>query len=65
VTLTGNAGCFKLFYNGIPNDAVWRVLREKLHLKAYEYKMSIIQYLGRYKKVFPNTRHTVIFEMPL
>jgi hypothetical protein len=28
-------GCFKKeLYNGIPNVAVWRVLRKRLHLKA-------------------------------
>jgi hypothetical protein len=29
----------KEFYNGIPNVAVWRLLRKRLHLKAY--KLSI------------------------
>jgi hypothetical protein len=48
---------------------VWRVVRERLHLKAY--KLSINQHLGRWiicvllsKSVF-NTRHTVTFGMPL
>jgi hypothetical protein len=31
----------KELYNGISIDAVWRVLRELLHLKAY--KLSIVQ----------------------
>jgi hypothetical protein len=39
--------CFKKEpYNDIPNDAVWRVLRKRLHLKAY--KLSIIQHLERW-----------------
>jgi hypothetical protein len=28
-------------YNDIPNVAVWRVLRKRLHLKAY--KLSVVQ----------------------
>jgi hypothetical protein len=39
------------FHNGIPNVAVWRVLRKCLHLKAY--KLSVVQHL--------NTRYTVTF----
>jgi hypothetical protein len=35
----------KLVYNGIPNVAVWRVLRKCLHLKAY--KLSIVQGVER------------------
>jgi hypothetical protein len=31
----------KELYSGIPNVAVWRVLRKYLHLKAY--KLSIVQ----------------------
>jgi hypothetical protein len=31
----------KKFYNGIPNVTLWRVLRKRLHLKAY--KISIFQ----------------------
>jgi hypothetical protein len=31
----------KEIYNGIPNVDVWRVLRKRLHLKAY--KLSIVQ----------------------
>jgi hypothetical protein len=31
----------KEFYDGIPNYTVWRVLRDRLHLKAY--KLSIAQ----------------------
>jgi hypothetical protein len=41
VTSTGNAGCFKKLYNGIPSVTVWQVLRKRLHLKAYE--LSIVQ----------------------
>jgi hypothetical protein len=37
------AGCFKKeLHNGIPNAAVWRVLRKRLHLKAC--KLSIVQH---------------------
>jgi hypothetical protein len=45
----------KELYNVIPNVAVWRVLRKRLHLKAY--KLSIV-HLG-------NTSHTAIFGIPL
>jgi hypothetical protein len=38
VTSTGNPGCLKK--NFIQNVAVWRVLRKRLHLKAY--KLSIV-----------------------
>jgi hypothetical protein len=31
----------KELYNGIPNVTVWRVLRKRLHLKAY--KLSTVQ----------------------
>jgi hypothetical protein len=31
----------KELHNGIPNVGVWRVLRKRLHLKAY--KLSIVQ----------------------
>jgi hypothetical protein len=33
----------KELYNGITNVALWRVLRKRLHLKAY--KLSIVQHL--------------------
>jgi hypothetical protein len=40
---------FKVFqkeiYNGITNIAVWRVLRNRLHLKLY--KLPIVQHLER------------------
>jgi hypothetical protein len=39
VTSTGNVERFKKLYNGIPNVTVWRVLRKRLHLKAYELSM--------------------------
>jgi len=35
---------------GIPNVTVWRVLRKRLHLKAY--KLSIVQHLTNADKVF-------------
>jgi hypothetical protein len=31
----------KKLYNGIPNVTVWRVLQQRLHLKAY--KLSIVE----------------------
>jgi hypothetical protein len=31
----------KELYNNIPNATVWRVLRKRLHLKAY--KQSVVQ----------------------
>jgi hypothetical protein len=37
-------------YNCIPNDTVWRVLRKRLHFKAYTYKR------------FRTTRHTAHLE---
>jgi hypothetical protein len=37
LTSIGNAGCFKKeFYNGTPNVTLWRMLRKRLHLKAYK-----------------------------
>jgi hypothetical protein len=36
----------KELYNGIPNAALWRVLRKRLHLKAY--KLSPLQHLERW-----------------
>jgi hypothetical protein len=36
----------KEFYNGISNVNVWRVLRRRLHLKAY--KLSIVKHLERF-----------------
>jgi hypothetical protein len=36
----------KELYNSIPNVTVWRVLRKRLHLKAY--KLSIVQHLERF-----------------
>jgi hypothetical protein len=33
-------------YNGIPNVTVWRVLRKRLHLKAY--KLSIVHHLEQW-----------------
>jgi hypothetical protein len=36
----------KELYNGIPNVTVWRVLRKRLHLKAY--KLSIVQDVERW-----------------
>jgi hypothetical protein len=43
VTSSGIAGCVKkeLYNNDIPNVTVWRVLRKRLHLKAY--KLAIVQ----------------------
>jgi hypothetical protein len=39
-----NTGCFKKeLCNSIRNVTVWRVLRERLHLKMYE--VSIVQHL--------------------
>jgi hypothetical protein len=32
---------YKELYNSIPNATVWRVLRKRLHLKAY--KLSVVQ----------------------
>jgi hypothetical protein len=32
-------------YNGIPNVAVWRVLRKRLHLKAYSVCFAALQQL--------------------
>jgi hypothetical protein len=41
-TSTGNAECFKKeLYSDSPNVDVWRVLRKRLHLKAY--KLSIVR----------------------
>jgi hypothetical protein len=40
-----NTGCFKTSFNGIPNDTVRRLLRKRLHLKAY--KLSIVQGVKR------------------
>jgi hypothetical protein len=34
-------GVSKELYNGFSNVAVWRVLRKRLHLKAY--KLTIVQ----------------------
>jgi hypothetical protein len=43
------AGCFKKgLYKGIPKVTVWRVLRKRLHLKAY--KRSIILHLKLFLK---------------
>jgi hypothetical protein len=40
VTSTGSVWCFKKeLYNGIPNVTVCRVLRKRLHLKAYKLSM--------------------------
>jgi hypothetical protein len=54
----------KELYNVIPNVAVWRVLRKRLHLKMY--KLSIIQGVKRWIVCTPlivnvNTRHTNIW----
>jgi hypothetical protein len=35
----------KELYSGVPNVTVWRVLRKRLHLKAY--KLSIVQHLDQ------------------
>jgi hypothetical protein len=60
----------KKLYNGIPNIAVWRVLRKRLHLKVY--KLSIVEHLERWIvytpsecKRFRNTRHTAAFGIKL
>jgi hypothetical protein len=43
----GNASFFqKELYNGIPNVTLWRVLRKRLHLKAY--KLPIVQHLEKW-----------------
>ena len=36
---------------GIPNVTVWRVLRKRLHLKAYKLRVSIVQHLTNADKV--------------
>jgi hypothetical protein len=43
-TFTCNAVFQKQLYNGIPNVTVWRVLRKRLHLKAY--KLFIVKHLN-------------------
>jgi hypothetical protein len=59
----------KEFYNSISNGTTRRVLRKRLHLKAY--KLSIIQGVGRWTVYTPscltfrNTRHIATFGKPL
>jgi hypothetical protein len=63
-----NATCFSLttrcfkkeLYNFIPNVTVGRVLRKRLHLKAY--KLSIVQHLERQQHL--EYRCKVLFETP-
>jgi hypothetical protein len=56
-------------YNGIPNVAVWQVLRKRLHFKPY--KLSIIKGVEQWTDCTPLsrnvfvTRHTVTFGIPL
>jgi hypothetical protein len=47
----------KELYSGIPNVAVWRVLRQRLYLKAY--KLDNLYAFKRQR--FRNTRQTVTF----
>jgi hypothetical protein len=46
-------------YNDIPRVTVWRVLRKRLHLKAY--KLSNVQHLERSIVCMPSSVNTVIF----
>jgi hypothetical protein len=56
----------KELYSDIPNVTAWRVLRKRLHLKAYKLstlsKMDSL-YAFNYKS-FLNIRHTVTFGIP-
>jgi hypothetical protein len=60
----------KELYNDIPNVAVLRVLRKRLHLKAYKLfivqgtRLSLSWFAFKCKR-FLNTRHTVTFGVPL
>jgi hypothetical protein len=46
----------KELYNGIPNATAWRVLRKRLHLKAYQ--LSVVQAVKLRQRGRP-TRKTI------
>jgi hypothetical protein len=59
ITCSGIYRTFKnQFYNGIRDVTVWRVLRKRLHLKAY--KLSIVQHLERSGSGFPSIAPLVL-----
>jgi hypothetical protein len=54
---------FTMLYNDIPNVIVWRVLRKRLHLNAYNTLNDVYFVLFKCKR-FRNISHTT-FVIPL
>jgi hypothetical protein len=51
----------KELYNGIPNVAMWRVIRRRLHLKTY--KLSTVQGVPVIEVLRDQTNYVVIFAL--